>query len=111
MSRIGGLAFAGCKNLTYVTVDERNVTFTDRDGVLYTADGTILLLYPSLRPGSSYTLDRSLEEIRDMAFYDCVYLKSVHYAGTAEEWEHLRIGSKNHSLIAASKTFSSADGK
>ena len=111
VARIGALAFGDCRNLSYVSVSERNTAYCDRDGVLYTADGETLLLYPALRQGSAYTLRREVREIREMAFYNCVYLKTVNYTGTAEDWDGMRIGSKNHSLTAAAKTFASTDGK
>lgn len=111
VTRIGALAFGDCRNLSYITVDGRNTAFCDRNGVLYTADGETLILYPALRQGSSYTLGRDVTEIREMAFYNCVYLKSINYTGTAEEWDEIRIGAKNHSLTAAAKSFSSSDSK
>lgn len=111
ITRIGSLAFGDCRNLSYISVDERNTVFCDRDGVLYSADGHTLFLYPALRQGSTYTLRREVTEIREMAFYNCVYLKNINYTGTAEDWEAILIGSKNHSLIAAAKSFSTSEGK
>lgn len=105
VSSIGTLAFANCPTLTYIAVDTANQFFCDIDGVLYTADGRALLLYPSMRVGTSLTISTVTTEIADMAFYNCAYLSHVYYAGNADQWEHIRIGSKNYSLIAASKTF------
>lgn len=111
VTRIGSLAFGDCKNLTYVSVNERNTVFCDRDGVLYSADGSTLYLYPAMRMGSSYTIRRDVREIREMAFYNCVYLKSISYTGTAEDWDEILIAMKNYSLTAASKTFAATHGK
>lgn len=111
VKKIGALALAGCPNLIYVSVNEGNTAYRDSEGVLYTADGKTLLLYPPMRAGSTVYLSLSVTDIADMAFYQCAYLSSVRYAGTPEDWESIRIGSKNYSLTAAAKTFSAGAGK
>lgn len=102
---IGDLAFSACTNLAYVSVSEGNPSYRDVDGVLYTVDLRTLLVYPPMRTGVRMTITTATVEIRDMAFFGCTYLKRIAYAGTAEEWEQIRIGSKNYSLTAASVTF------
>ena len=102
---IGNLAFSACTNLAYISVSEGNLSYRDVDGVLYTADLRALLLYPPMRAGVHMTITSATVEIRDMAFFGCTYLKRIAYVGTAEEWELIRIGSKNYSLTAASVTF------
>lgn len=105
VTQIGYLAFANCPNLIYISVSEKNTAYCDRDGVLYTSDGRTLLLYPPLHAGSSLYIPASVTNIADMAFYQCVYLTSIRYAGSAGQWENISIGSKNYSLIAASIIF------
>ena len=102
---IGALAFADCPNLVYVSVNSENPFFCDLDGVLYSADESTLLLYPAKRSGSEMAISAATVRIADMAFYRCAYLSLVRYAGTAEQWEQIRIGSKNYSLTAAAKEF------
>lgn len=102
---IGNLAFSACTNLAYISVSEGSLSYRDVDGVLYTADLRALLLYPPMRAGVHMTITAATVEIRDMAFFGCTYLKRIAYVGTAEEWELIRIGSKNYSLTAASVTF------
>lgn len=102
---VGSLAFAACNNLVFLSVNENNPYYRDRDGVLFTADESELLLYPPRRAGSELMLSAATVKIHDMAFYNCLYLQSVHYTGSAEQWERLNIGSKNYSLTAAAKTF------
>lgn len=102
---IGSLAFAACPNLVFLSVNENNLHYCDRDGVLFTADESELLLYPPRRAGSALLLSAATVKIHDMAFYNCLYLQSIHYAGSAEQWERIGIGSKNYSLTAAAKTF------
>lgn len=105
VSSIGDLAFAGCSSLIYVSVDVTNLFYCDIDGVLYTSDGRALLLYPPMRAGANLTISAVTTEIMEMAFYNCAYLTHVYYAGSADQWERISIGSKNYSLTAASKTF------
>ncbi|MBE6633978.1 MAG: hypothetical protein E7620_06520 [Ruminococcaceae bacterium] len=109
--RIGELALANCPNLIYVSVSEGNPSYRDEEGVLYSADGKTLLLYPPMRAGSTLYIPFSVTEIADMAFYQCAYLSSIRYAGTPEDWECINVGSKNYSLIAAAKSFSAGAGK
>ena len=102
---IGGLAFAACPNLVYISVSAGNPNYRDVDGVLYTADESVLILYPPKRTGSVARIRAITTRIEDMAFYSCAYLTRISYGGTAEQWEEIRIGFKNYSLSAASKSF------
>ena len=106
---IGGLAFADCPNLVYVSVSAGNPNYRDVDGVLYTADESTLILYPAKRTGSVARIRSVTTRIEDMAFYSCVYLSRINYGGTAEQWENIRIGFKNYSLSAAAKSFGVPD--
>ena len=103
---VGALAFADCPNLVYISVSADNPYFCDVDGILYTRDESTLLLYPPKRSGSEVGISECTVRIADMAFYRCAYLSLVRYGGTAEQWEKIRIGTKNYSLTAAAKEFS-----
>ncbi len=105
VTEIGELAFAACQNLSYISVSPRNPAFRDLDGVLYTADGRILLQYPPLRAGAQLVIRKETVAIAEMAFYECAHLNAVRFTGTAEEWEAISIGAKNYSLTAAAKEF------
>ncbi len=50
---------------------------TDEHGVLFNADKTILIRYPSDNTETSYTIPSSVKEISDEAFYNCSNLTSV----------------------------------
>ena len=104
--KIGNLAFAACKNLGYISVKPENKSYRDIDGVLYTADESTLILYPPGRVGNTVNINTATTAVADMAFFDCTHLSHVVYAGSAEEWDRIRIGIRNHSLTAASKSFS-----
>ena len=105
VTKIGALAFAGCQNLLYVSVDRDNPAYCDLDGVLYTRDLRLLLLYPARRAEGTCYIGRQTVEICDMAFFDCPYLQKICFEGSAEEWDMIRIGTKNYSLTAAAKQF------
>jgi len=107
VSSIGALAFADCDNLVFISVNIKNPYYCDIDGVLYTADLHTLLSYPAMHSGSSISISASTYKIDEMAFYNCAYLSHVYYSGSADRWEQIEIGAKNHSLTAASKTFDS----
>ena len=102
---IGNLAFADCKSLSYISVSPDNLAYRAVDGVLYSADMSVLILYPPRRAGTAYRIAKDTTAIREMAFYDCVYLKSIQYAGSAVQWEEISIGAKNYALLAMSKEF------
>ena len=102
---IGEYAFAACESLMYISVSAQNPSFCDLEGVLYTSDRSVLLAYPAMRAGECAELYTATKKIADMAFFGCVYLKSIRYEGSPAEWEQISVGSKNYSLIAASKVF------
>ena len=108
---IGDLAFAACQNLVYISVNTQNSYYCDVEGVLYSADLSLLMAYPSMRSGSTANISSITTEIAEMAFYNCTYLTRICYSGTAEQWDQIRIGAKNYSLTAAAKSFESIGGK
>ena len=102
---IGSLAFAECKNLAYVSVSDENNAYCDENGVLYSADRSTLILYPPKRAGEAFTLQTETTVIREMAFFECAYLKRIVFNGSAEQWQSISVGTKNYALLAASKEF------
>lgn len=109
--KIGDLAFADCPNLTYISVSAGNPAYRDQGGVLYSADGCTLILYPASRGGDSVTIAAQVKTISAMAFYGCRYLRTVHYGGTYAAWERVNIGSGNYSLSAAMICIGTPDDK
>lgn len=101
VKKIGDLAFAGCQNLTYISVSAGNQFYCDESGVLYSADKNTLIQYPPARGGESVTIGAQLKRVSAMAFYGCRYLRVVYFEGTAAEWERVIIASGNYSLISA----------
>lgn len=60
--------FFGCTALKTVSVEEGNEAFAVKDGVLFSADGTDLILYPAAAAGTSYTIPDGVTEIWSSAF-------------------------------------------
>lgn len=111
-----------CTALSTFIVDNANINFTSIDGVLYSKDGTTLLMYPQNHDGLSYEFPEKcvkigkrafanskivnidipvrITEIGERAFYDCNYLEKIIFGeGITEIPEYLLFGSGNN-LIA-----------
>lgn len=74
---IGSMAFYGCYSLTSVDVPSENANFLSLDGVLFTKDGTVLILYPAGKETALYTVPAEVTVIGDYAFSSSSSLSSV----------------------------------
>ncbi len=63
--------FGGCTALERFEVAEGNQRYSSRDGVLYSADGKRLVLYPAGRKAESYAVPEGVTEIAWSAFGGC----------------------------------------
>ena len=70
-------AFVYCSDLKSITVDENNAKYRSIDGVLFSKDGKELLLYPSNRGESTYTIPDGVTSISNNAFYECHGLREI----------------------------------
>lgn len=99
LTTIGRWAFANCDRLTElsipdtvvslgelplvgseianIVVGENNSVYKSVDGNLYSKDGTELLIYPSAKKATSFTVPESVTSIGDYAFYYCGNLETV----------------------------------
>ena len=102
---IGNLAFGDCKSLSFFTVSEENLAYRAIDGVLYSADLSVLIQYPPKRAGESVVILTATTAVREMAFYDAAYLRRICYQGSVAQWEMISVGGKNYALLAAAKEF------
>lgn len=102
---IGELAFADCKSLVHIAVDENNSHFRDIDGVLFNADMTNLISYPAAKASTSLLLPETVTTISSMALYGCDELKMIKFEGTVEQWAAINIGEKNYGIYTASLIF------
>lgn len=60
-------AFAGLSNLGWIEADEANPAYVTVDGVLYTADGTVLLAFPAAWTGN-FQVPESVKSFAEGAF-------------------------------------------
>lgn len=77
-------AFSGCISLKKITVNEGNKVYSSKDGVLFAANESELVLYPArLEPTAAdgepkiYTVPQSVTKIRKGAFRDCKRVDKV----------------------------------
>ena len=68
LSSIGYDVFIGCTSLTDISVDGSNPNYKSVDGVLYSKDGSRLILYPSGKTGASFSVPSDVTTIESGAF-------------------------------------------
>ena len=68
--------FSGCSELSEIRVDPANRWFCDMDGVMFSADGKMLIAYPNGRTGG-YVVPEGVESIYYRAFESCSALSSL----------------------------------
>ncbi len=73
---IGGDVFFGCKSLKSISVEESNKMYRSEDGVLFDADMTELIQYPSGKTDSEYTIPDTVDSV-GKAFVGAVALKAI----------------------------------
>jgi hypothetical protein len=87
---IGQDAFLSCSALAGVQVDENNAEYMDIEGVLFSKDGTKLIVYPSGKIGEEYVIPKEVLEISQRAFCIVNCLKTISFE---EGTEITKIGS------------------
>jgi hypothetical protein len=77
MTRIAFSPFQNCFNLVTIEVAPANANYSSEDGVLYNKDKTTLIVYPSGKPNSTFTIPGSVTRIADFAILNAYSLTSV----------------------------------
>ena len=72
-----GMNLSLCNSLEQITVVDSNPYLCAKDNVLFSKDGTELIVYPSARPGTSYTVPAGTKKIGAQAFGDCQNLTFI----------------------------------
>ncbi|SFG63208.1 leucine-rich repeat domain-containing protein [Prevotella sp. KH2C16] len=76
VNKIEEAAFTGCGRLASITVDDANNYFKAEDNVLFTKDGTHLMLCVATKTGD-YVVPESVTEIDGHAFYETTAIGKV----------------------------------
>lgn len=78
LKEVGDRPFLACPAISSIQVAAESPIFSEKDGVLYNKEQTILYLCPTQRKNIvTVTLPKAVKEIADDAFYGCRYLKKI----------------------------------
>lgn len=77
LSVLGDYVFEGCLALESLEVEAGNTALSSLDGVLFSADQTVLIKYPEAKAGEQYTVPATVKELANWAFVGAKNLKSV----------------------------------
>ena len=77
VSAIGGAAFDSCSALKELSVAVDSPYFKSENNIVYSKDGTVLVIYPQNDPAESFTIPSGVTAIGNSAFYGCERLKTV----------------------------------
>ncbi len=85
VEEIGVNPFNRCKALEKIEVEEGNEHFKSVDGVLYSADMSRLISYPSAKAGESFEIPQSVKTIGEHSFNDAFIVKVILISKSVEE--------------------------
>ena len=110
VSEIGEGAFAGCPNLSYISVTDGNAAYLDVGGMLYSKDMTTLLCVPAGNKLSSLTITLQVKTVAPRATEGCKFTKLL-FEGTEQQWKSVTVGASNDPLKALTPTYMKQSGK
>jgi hypothetical protein len=76
VTSIGNSAFTECSKLTSIIVDDKNSTYSSKDGVLYNKKQTVLICCPGGK-SENFTIPNNVTRIGEQAFEHCNSLTNV----------------------------------
>ena len=77
VQRIADNAFSVCSSLKSIDVEEGNVFYSSKEGVLFDAAKTTLCCYPAGKTTGEYVIPEGVTEIRRFAIAGCAFLTKV----------------------------------
>lgn len=93
VAKIEGLT-NNCEKINYYNVDPDNQTYSSIDGIVFSKDKKIIVLYPPARPNTEYTIPEGTTTIPSNVFSGCP-LKVLHVASTVTRINDSGIASMN----------------
>ena len=85
VTSLGRGAFAACRSLENIFVDDGNTAYTDVDGVVYNTAGTTLVMYPAGNARSYYDVKSGVTAIEEHAFHGAWVLNGVFLPASLQE--------------------------
>lgn len=82
VTEIGVGAFSGCNKLKEFDVENGNKHYSAIDGVLFGANGTVLVSYPDAKKDDTYKVPQGVVEIGESAFDNCEDLVEIVFPDT-----------------------------
>lgn len=80
-----GLSTEGFPQLKSIFADESHESYSSVDGVLFNKEMKTICIYPSKKPGSSYTIPDGVVNIDDGAFLNCTELTDIKIPDSVRE--------------------------
>ena len=74
---VGNSVFRGCTALENIRVSEDNIGLSEKDGVLFSKSGEILMQYPNGRTDNTYKIPKETKKIGSMAFARSQNLENI----------------------------------
>lgn len=74
---IGDFVFEGCSALQEILVADDNPNYQDQDGVLFDADGSVLIKYPDSHKQVDYVVPDGCTRLENWSFTGAASLKSI----------------------------------
>lgn len=84
---VTGIGFAGCRNLNAIHAVVDNPYYSSVDGVLYSKDGSALVLYPQGRKEAAYSIQDGVATIKTYAFYHNNSLTKIYIPASVQTLE------------------------
>ena len=86
---IGTGVFRGCSSLVAINVDTENTVYCSVGGVLFSKDKTVLVCFPTNRPGSHYLLSTDVKAVAAYAFEGAINLTNILYEGSISDYQKI----------------------
>ncbi len=77
VTTIADKAFSDCGKLKNININSGNKSYCSVDGVIYSNDKTVLVMYPNGKRGKAFTVPAGVKKIADSAFYECTGLLDI----------------------------------